>query len=131
MGQLALKEIIRPELYSHFLSLSVASRILVSPTLVKSRWQYASELLVYFVEQGRVLYGKEFIVYNVHSMIHLASEAHHYGGLDKCSSSPFENYMQKLKKMVCSGKNSLSQLVKRLNESQATKIPEAMCATTV
>ena len=130
-GQLALKEIIRPELYSHFLSLSVASRILVSPTLVKSHWQHASELLVYFVEQGRVLYGKEFIVYNVHSMIHLAAEAYHYGGLDKCSSFPFENYMQKLKKMVRSGRNPLAQLVKRLSESHATKIPEAMCASEI
>ena len=112
-GQLALKEIIRPELYSHFLSLSVASRILVSPTLVKSHWQYASELLVYFVEQGRVLYGKEFIVYNVHSMIHLAAETYHYGGLDKCSSFPFENYMQKLKKDGSFWKKSISSIGKK------------------
>ena len=46
----------------HTLSLSVASRILVSPILVKVYWQYANELLVYFVEQGRILYGKEFRV---------------------------------------------------------------------
>ena len=111
--RLLLKDIIRPELYSPFLSLSVASRILVSPTLVKSHWQYVSEFLVYFVEQGRVLYGKEFIVHNVHSMIHLAAEAHHSGGLDKCSSFPFENYMQKLKKIVCSKKKSASPIGKK------------------
>lgn len=98
---------------------------------MKSNWQYASELLVYFVEQGRVLYGKEFMVYNVHSMTHLAAEAHRYGGLDKCSSFPFENYMQKLKKMVRSGRNPLAQLVKRLSESHATKIPEAMCVAEI
>ena len=55
-GQLVLKDVLRPELYAHFLCLSVASRILVSPTLVKAHWKYASELLVYFTEQGKELH---------------------------------------------------------------------------
>ena len=104
-GHIVLKDLIRPELYEHFLCLCVASRILVSPTLVKAHWKYASELLVYFTEQGQVLYGNEFLVYNVHSMNHLASEAKYYGGLDTCSSFPFENYMYKLKKMSVLVKN--------------------------
>ena len=75
---------------------------------MEAHWKYASELLAYFTEQGRVLYGKEFLVYNVHLMIHLAAEAKHYGGLDKCSGFPFKNYMHKLKKMVRSG-NPISE----------------------
>lgn len=130
-GQLVLKGIIRQELYVHFLSLAIASRILVSPTLVNTHWEYASELLVYFVEQGQVLYGKEFLVYNVHSMIHLAADAKHYGGLDKCSSFPFENYMHKLKKMVRSGTNPLAQLVKRISEAHVTKLVQATCASEI
>ncbi len=70
-------------------------------------------------------------MYNVHSMIHLAAEAKHYGGLDKCSGFPFENYMHKLKKMVRSGKNPVSQLVKRLSEVHATKLVEATCASVI
>ncbi len=108
---------------------SVASNILVSPSLVQTYWKYASDLLVYFVEQGRVLYGKEFLVYNVHSMLHLAAQAKEFGGLDRCSSFPFENYMQKLKRMVRSGKNPIAQIAKRLSEMHGCKLHEKVCET--
>ena len=115
-GEIVLDGILRTDLYDHFRSLSIASRILVSSTLVQTHWKYARDLLVYFVEKGRDLYGKEFLVYNVHSMLHLASQAKEFGGLDSCSSFPFENYMQKLKRMVRSGKNPIAQLTKRLSK---------------
>ena len=128
-GKIVLDGILRTDLYAHFTSLSIASRILVSPTLVQTHWKYASDLLVYFVEKGRDLYGKEFLVYNVHSMLHLARQAKEFGGLDSCSSFPFENYMQTLKRMVRSGKNPIAQLTKRLSELRTSKIPEKVFET--
>lgn len=129
-GKIALDGILRSDLYAHFMSLSVASDILVSPSLGRSHCKYAGELLVYFVEKGCMLYGNEFMVYNVHSMIHLAAEVEEFGSLDQCSSFPFENYMQKLKRMVRSGKNPIAQVAKRLSEIHATKIPELPCTST-
>ena len=115
-GKIALHDILRPDMYEHFLVLSVASSILVCPSLAHSYKDYAKQLLEYFVEQGKVLYGDEFVVYNVHSMIHLADEVGEYGSLDACSSFPFENYMQKLKRLVRSGRNPMVQIAKRLAE---------------
>ena len=107
---------LRNDLYEHYLVLSVASSILISPALASSHRDYAKQLMKYFVEQGRVLYGDESLVYNVHSMLHLADVVHEFGSLDACSSFPFENYMQQLKKLVRSGNNPISQIAKRLSE---------------
>ncbi|CAC5386299.1 unnamed protein product [Mytilus coruscus] len=115
-GKLVLKGVLKKELYEHFLSFSVAMTILVSPVLVENYVEYAKELLVYFVSQAEYLYGEEILVYNVHSMVHLADDAKEYGCLDNCAAFSFENHMQHLKKMIRSGKNLLSQIVKRISE---------------
>ena len=64
-GKIALKGVLRPDLYEHFLVLSVASSILVCPSLAQSFKDYAKQLMKLFVEQSKLLYGDEFIVYNV------------------------------------------------------------------
>lgn len=69
---------------------------------------------------GRRLYGDEFMVYNVHTMIHLADDVRTFGSVDNCSAFPFESYLQKLKRMVRSGNNALVQIVKRLGEVDNT-----------
>lgn len=119
-GKIALSGILRPDLYEHFLVLSVASSILVSPALALSHSDYAKQLMEYFVEQGKLLYGDEFLVYNVHSMIHLADVVEVFGSLDACSSFPFENYIQKLKRLVRSGRNPIAQVAKRISEFSGT-----------
>ncbi|CAB3977231.1 Hypothetical predicted protein [Paramuricea clavata] len=54
-GQIVLSGILRPDLYDHFLCLSVASSILICPRLALLHRPYAKQLMEYFVEQGKKL----------------------------------------------------------------------------
>ncbi len=122
-GKIVLKGILPDELYAHFLTLSVALCILVSPDLVLVHREYADELLVYFVARSRNIYGREFLIYNVHSLLHIASDAARHGSLDKFSAFCFENYLHQLKRTVRSGKSPLVQVVKRLHENDCASKP--------
>lgn len=124
-----LQSVLPEKMYEHFMSFSVALCILVSPGLARKYSSFASELLMLFVEQGRVLYGSEFLVYNVHSLLHLASDAKNFGSLEDCSAFCFENYLHHLKRLVRSGRSPLAQIVKRLSEMDGQKLETARPTT--
>lgn len=129
-GKVVLKSILPEPLYHHFLVLNVAMAIFLSPSLLLKYADYASSLVVYFVEQGMRLYSNEFLVYNVHSMLHLVDVAGRYGSLDNCSAFCFENYLYKMKRKVRSGFKPLTQLVNRLHEDdevQKDKTINSVC----
>ena len=115
-GRHALDDIMDDVYYQHFLVLSVACSILVSPQLVSRHIAFAKELLRYFVSTAATLYGRGFMVYNVHSLLHIGDHAEAFGSLDNCAGFPFENHLQKIKKTVRSGRSPLIQTVKRLHE---------------
>ncbi|KAL2102150.1 hypothetical protein ACEWY4_001318 [Coilia grayii] len=121
-GKIVLKGILPDEMYHHFMAFSVAMCILVSPHLTKNHSTYAHELLTYVVEQGRFIYGEEFLVFNVHSLLHITADAIKYGSLDNCSAFHFESYLYQLKRMVRSGRNPLVQVAKRLQERAQSQV---------
>lgn len=122
-GKIVLKGILADPLYEHFMAFSVVLSLLLCPTLAVEHNSYSKELMKYFVGKTKELYGDHFMVYNIHSMVHLPEEAMAFGSLDACSAFPFENYLGKLKRLVRSGKRPLAQVVKRLVEIPNFQLP--------
>ena len=118
-GQFVIKGILPTKYYLHFLTLNIAISILISEKLTNDYHQYAHNLLEYFVETGKDLYGMEFMVYNVHSLIHLRNDALKFGSLENCAAWNYENYMHHLKRKVRNGNQPAVQLVKRVYEELA------------
>ncbi|XP_071572521.1 uncharacterized protein [Temnothorax nylanderi] len=121
-GPVVLKSVLRKDLYNHFLSLSVAIRILSDPKLCLVMNGYARSLLCWFVSHYGELYGPEYITYNVHNLVHLASDVTRFGCLDKFSAFKFENCLQAIKKQVKNSQRPLHQIVNRITEENALPI---------
>ena len=135
-GPIVLRKVVSKQVYEHFLSLSVAISILVDSNTDRrnSYLQYARELIAHFVCRCTSLYGDTFVVYNVHSLIHLPDDVQFFqASLDDISCFPFENYMQTLKRHVHSAQNPLVQVVKRLEEfdQSVQNVPVSWHFTTV
>ncbi|KAB0790174.1 hypothetical protein PPYR_15499, partial [Photinus pyralis] len=108
--------------YEHFVSLSVALRILIDSELCFKLNKYAESLLVWFVKFYGDLYGEEFLSYNVHNLIHLAADVKELGSLDKFSAFKFENFMQEIKHKLQNSGNYLQQFVNRLREEMCLSV---------
>jgi len=104
------------KLYDHFVCLSVIMHILLSPSLFSYYNEYVEELVVFWVRKSGELYGKHFVVYNVHCLIHLVDDCRNYGTLDRISAFPYENFMRVLKRSVRKPQHILQQLSNRMSE---------------
>lgn len=118
---IALKDVVSVEIYKTSLSLTVALSILLNSSkhIRNGYLSYARELLEYFVRQCSDIFGPQFVVYNVHNVIHLADDVENYQcSLNILSAFPFENHLHKIKKLVRSSNNPISQVFKRLAEKE-------------
>lgn len=119
---MVLKSILRKDFYNHFLALSVAVRILADSKLYLVMNDYARSLLRWFVSHYGELYGREYITYNVHNLVHLADESLRLGCLDQFSAFKFENCLQTIKKRVKNSQRPLHQIVNRITEENVLLI---------
>jgi len=117
-GPVTLGGILPRNVYDHFMLLSVGITLLISPKYCQVYNDYAHSLLVSFVQLASSLYGDDFIVYNVHGLVHLADDVKRYRSLDCFSSFPFENELKNLKQLARKAGNPLAQCVRRLTEQR-------------
>lgn len=118
VGPLVLEGLLDISIYEHFLLLHSAITIFLSQKhLSVVGVSKADELIKIFVNHSKKIYGKEFLVYNVHVLIHLQDDVNRLGPLDNFSAFPFENYLGQLKRLVKSPINPLAQICRRLSEA--------------
>jgi len=97
----------------------LAISILISNKVFDFKYvDYAEKLLNHFVKSCGLIYSKEFMVHNIHSLLHLCNDVRKFGPLDNFSNFPFENYLGQLKKILRKHSDILPQIVRRLSESQ-------------
>lgn len=116
VGPLVLKNHLSSEYLYHFNTLHCAIRILCHETDCIRNNECANNLLRYFVKESIALYGRHFVIFNVHNLIHLANDVMRFGSLDSFSAFAFGSYLNNIKKHLKKGEKPLQQLHKRIVE---------------
>lgn len=94
----------------HFNALHAGLSILSNADHYRTNNECADNLLHWYVENYRKLYGSSSIVFTVHCIQHLAPQTLEHGPLDDVTAYPFENYMRFLKIMIHRPSDTLAQL---------------------
>jgi len=115
------QNIISKDVYSNFITLTVAIIILLTSNASTEYIDYANSLLESFIMSFINLYGEQYISHNIHALVHLADDTKRFRSLDNISAIPFENFMQPIKKDIRSGHKPLQQLMRRYGERRAFK----------
>lgn len=115
-GPFVLKDILNEDIYKHFLTLSLAIRILLDTKLCKSHNDCANALLRDFVRKIPNLYNETLLVYNFHCLTHLAGDCLLYGSLETFGAFKFENKLGNLKRLIKKKDNVTVQLYNRIVE---------------
>lgn len=117
-GPIVLKGKLKKSLYSHFMLLHCAIRLLISHNTCYLFNDEAKVLLTKFVIDYPIHYGAEFVNYNVHNLIHLPDCVKLHGPLDNFSAFKFENFLQDIKKKLKNSRFPLQEACNRIIEQQ-------------
>lgn len=130
-GILVFRDVQPQNVYNHYLLLHVGMYILCSPVYVKTMVDFAENCLKSFVEHSARIYGRKFIVYNVHSLIHLGQECRVHGAADSFSAFDFENALKSIKETLRTGRCPLQQVAYRDYErsKNISVIPQSLPRT--
>jgi len=117
-GLKAFRRNMPENLFKNYLLLHCAMYILTSPHLYQLYNTVANDLLREFVLHAKRIFGRHFVVYNVHSLIHISSEClMKHRALDELSTFKYERYLKDIRSTLQSGYRPLQQLADRFQET--------------
>lgn len=105
----------------NFLLLSAAVTLL-SQNNARENAERARQLLKAFVNHFSEMYGPQYLVYNVHNLIHLPDDVIRYGSLETFSAFPFENHLGLVKRLLRKPNFALSQVINRIIERNSLTV---------
>lgn len=78
----------------------------------------AQEILKEFVNHSSQIFGKFFVVYNIHCLIHLVDECRNHGTLESFNAFKYESFMGIMKRYLKFTYKPLHQLIRRDTETK-------------
>ena len=97
LGLVALKNVLPTDMYNHFICLHVCMTIYSSESLCSKYCDFSDKLARVFVRNFGIIYGTEFISYNVHSFSHIGFDAKRFQSVENVSCFPFESALKNSK----------------------------------
>lgn len=102
--------VLHPQVYSHVMTLHIPLRILSSEVLLVVYSDYAQELLEHFDDTFKVLYCKQYVLHNVHGLLHLVNDVKLLGLVDSFRAFQFENCLRILKMQLRKSNPPIQQI---------------------
>lgn len=116
LGLVVLKDKVSPDVYFNFQLLHIGTTICITDYHI-NLLNVAEKLYSKFVETFILIYGRQYVSYNVHNLKHIVDNFRRFGPFDNFSSFPFENKLGMMKKLIKSHYLPLQQVAKRIMEN--------------
>lgn len=107
-----LKKRLPTKYYKHWFLFVFSTHIYLKRQSTDAELKLAKKALYQFVSEVEELYGKRFMRYNVHLLLHIPVAVKNYGGLWAWSAFPFESYNGVVKKLFHGTQCISEQIVK-------------------
>ena len=123
-GPFLLQDILPHNIYNNFLQFHIIAKVLSDEKLCVKCIPVIKKIINDFLAGYAEIYGKEFIVPNLHALIHLPENVEFLKApLEDFSAFPFESHISSIKSLVKNHKNPLEEISRRLIEkSKASNI---------
>lgn len=108
-GMIIFRDVFPAKLYSHFLCLSMAARLLADEATLEKERKLAQKLVTEFLNNYTTVYG-ESLSYVVHTLLHFERYVELYGPMYAFSAYKFENYLPTIRALVHEPTQVLAQI---------------------
>lgn len=120
-SMICLKGVLPGVFYRHWSLLVYAMIVFCSDKIDIRAAEKATVALKKFVSDTEILYGKEYMKYNVHLLLHIPDAVKDYGALWGWSAFPYESYNFVLGNMLHSSQSLMQQICKSYLRYQSVK----------